>query len=162
LTAKLITIGLAAISLLTACGGAAAPNPAKGYGVTVVTTRACEDGADGWTITGHIALKSDEPNQYEGPGTYSGKMLQQEFGTPGRMVKPISGGALITGSVVGAKLNILGILNEFPLQTFGGSVAAEGGNGIDHDHVGRTSPTERGIAGPGCEVTWKLTVTKTA
>jgi hypothetical protein len=89
-------------------------------------------------------------------------MLQQEFGTPGRMLKPISGGALITGSVAGPTLNILGILNEFPLQTFRGAVAAAGGKGIDHDHVGRTSPTERGIAGPGCDVTWNLMVTKTS
>jgi hypothetical protein len=155
---------LVAALLLNACGGDGAPaSPAaKGYAVTVATTRACEDGSDGWTITGHIDPKPGEPDQFEGSGKYSGKMLLQEFGTPGRMLKPISGGALITGSVAGPKLNILGILNEYPLQTFGGSVSADGGKGMDHDHVGRTSPTERGIAGPGCDVTWNLTVTKTA
>jgi hypothetical protein len=134
--------------------------------VTVATTEVCEDGNDGWTISGHIAQKSGDPTNYEGPGTYSGKMLRQPpLGTPGsgsRTLQPVSGKALITGYVADSKLNILGLLNEFPLQTFGGAVAAEGGEGVDHDHIGRKSPNERGVAGPGCDVTWNLTVAKTA
>lgn len=163
---------LAALLLLAACGGGPAASPALAagsYDVKVVTSELCEDGKDGWTISGHIVPKpgpSNASNYYEGAGTYSGNMLQQgALGTPqssSRQLHAISGGALITGTVVDSKLNVLGVLNEFPLRTFGGTVPAVGGSGVDHDHIGRTSPNQGGNAGPGCDVTWNLTVTKKA
>jgi hypothetical protein len=163
--------GLAALILLAACGGggsASSPAAAAGsYDVKVVTSEVCEDGKDGWTITGHIVPKAAvNDGYYEGTGTYSGNMLQQgPLGTPqssSRQLHAISGGAILTGTVIGSELKILGGLNEFPLQAFGGTVAAAGGQGVDHAHIGRMSPGERGNAGPGCDVTWNLTVTKKA
>lgn len=163
---------LATLFLLAACGGGGSgstsnPAAARGYDVKVATSQVCEDGKDGWTITGHIVPKAAaNDGYYEGTGTYTGNMLQQgPLGTPqssSRQLHAISGGAIITGTVIGSELKILGGLNEFPLQTFGGTVAAAGGQGVDHAHTGRTSPNQGGTAGPGCDVTWNLTVTAKA
>ena len=155
----------AAVWLLAGCGGGASgPIAPKGYDVTVVTSETCEDGADAWNITGHINPKPDEVDQYEGTGQYSGTKLLQDLGSGSdkRQVKPVSGGAFISGSIQGSNLHILGFLNEFPTQFFGGTVPSGGGKGEDKDHYGRNSPTESGIAGPSCNVTWKTEVKKTA